>query len=141
MSRRFHFKRDSFVVTTWQIGAAALVNTLIAVASGDLRTAVWTRSSVLAVVYLAIFGTIVGLSAYTYLLQHVPVTKVSTYAFVNPMIAVLLGVVLLGERLAREEVLGMAIIVAAVAMVIYSRVKRAGQDATAPERLHEDALS
>jgi len=66
----------------------------------------------------------VGLSAYTYLLQHVPVTKVSTYAFVNPMIAVLLGMVLLHERLAIEEVMGMGMIVAAVAMVILSRVKR-----------------
>ncbi len=65
-----------------------------------------------------------GLSAYTYLLQHVPVTKVSTYAFVNPMIAVLLGMVLLHERLAIEEVMGMGMIVAAVAMVILSRVKR-----------------
>jgi len=52
------------------------------------------------------------------------VTKVATYAFVNPVIAVLLGVLILHERLAPAEVLGMAVIVCAVAMVIYSRVDR-----------------
>jgi len=62
--------------------------------------------------------------AFTYLLQNVAVTKVATYAFVNPMIAVLLGVVVLHERLAPAEMVGMAVIVCAVAMVIYSRVDR-----------------
>ncbi len=124
LARRFKFKMDMFVATTWQLGASAVLNLVIAVSGGTLRSAVWTRAGVEAVVYLAVFGTIVGLSAYTYLLQHVPVTKVSTYAFVNPMIAVLLGLVLLHERLAPTEVLGMGIIVAAVAMVILSRVKR-----------------
>jgi drug/metabolite transporter (DMT)-like permease len=103
-------------------------------AAGNLKTAVWTRQGAEAIAYLAVFGTIVGLSAYTYLLQHVPVTKVSTYAFVNPMIAVLLGLVLLHERLQPAEMLGMGIIVAAVAMVILSRVNRnAGGDGGAVE--------
>ncbi len=124
LSRRFNFKLDMFVATTWQLGAAGAVNILIALAGGTLKTAVWTRSGLGAIAYLSIFGSIVGLSAYTYLLQHVPVTKVATYAYVNPIIAVLLGVVLLHERLAGAEVLGMATIVAAVAMVILSRVKR-----------------
>jgi drug/metabolite transporter (DMT)-like permease len=124
LSRRFRFKLDPFVATTWQIGAAGLANLSIAAAGGTFRTAVWTRHGVLAIVYLSIFGSLVGLSAYTYLLQHVPVTKVSTYAFVNPMIAVVLGVVLLGERLQSSEILGMAAIVGAVAMVVLSRVKR-----------------
>lgn len=124
LGRRFQFQADSFVATTWQIGAAAAVNTAIALLGGTLKTAVWTRAGVLSLVYLAVFGTIVGLSAYTFLLQHVPVTKVSTYAFVNPMIAVVLGIVLLRERLAASEVLGTVMIVAAVAMVILSRVRR-----------------
>jgi drug/metabolite transporter (DMT)-like permease len=138
LARRSKFKMDSFVATTWEIGAACVLNLVIAVGGGTLRTAVWTRTGVLAVVYLAIFGTIVGLSAYTYLLQHVPVTKVSTYAFVNPMIAVLLGIVLLGERLAATEVLGMGMIVASVAMVILSRVRRGTGAENAPT---EDATA
>ena len=124
MSRRFDFKMDTFVATTWQIGAAGTANLLIATLGGTWKTAVWTRPGLLAIGYLSVFGSIVGLTAYTFLLQHVPATKVSTYAYVNPIIAVLLGAMLLGERLQPAEVLGMAIIVAAVAMVILSRVKR-----------------
>ena len=124
LSRRFHFQRDPFVVTTWQIGAAGLCNTLLAIGTGGLHTAVWTRGGIFAIVYLSIFGSLVGLSCLTYLLQHVAVTKVSTYAFVNPVVAVLLGVLLLHERLSSAEILGMAIIIVAVAMVIFSRVKR-----------------
>lgn len=132
LSRRFAFRRDPFVVTTWEIGAAGACNLILAAAGGTLHTAVWTRAGVSAVVYLSIFGSLVGLSCLTFLLQHVPVTKVSTYAFVNPIVAVLLGVVVLGERLERSEGMGMLIIVAAVAMVIFSRVKR-GSDEPAVE--------
>ena len=125
LSRRFHFSLDPFVATTWQIACASLCNLALALGSGSLRTAVWTRGGLLAIVYLSVFGSLVGLSCLTYLLQHVAVTKVSTYAFVNPIVAVLLGVFLLGERLNASEVLGMVIIVAAVATVIFSHVKRA----------------
>ncbi len=129
LSRRFQFKMDVFVATMWQLGAAGAVNITIAVLGGTLKTAVWTRSGLVAISYLSVFGSIVGLTALTYLLQHVPVTKVATYAYVNPIIAVLLGVVLLHERLAAAEVVGMATILGAVVMVILSRVKRsAGGD-------------
>ena len=123
LSRRFRFTADTFVATAWQIGCAGLVNLTIAAAMGSFHTAQWTRTGGLAIVYLSIFGSIVGLTAFTYLLKHVPVTKVSTYAFVNPIIAVLLGVFTLHERLAPTELLGMAIIVAAVALVILSKTK------------------
>lgn len=124
LSRRFHFQRDPFVATTWQIAAASLCNIILALAGGNLHTAVWTRNGIAAVAYLSIFGSLVGLSSLTYLLQNVAVTKVSTYAFVNPIVAVLLGVFLLGERLSSSEILGMGIIIASVALVIFSRVQR-----------------
>jgi drug/metabolite transporter (DMT)-like permease len=123
LSRRFHFRVDTFAATTWQIGAASAVNLTIAVAGGNFQTAQWTSGGVLSILYLATFGSVVGLTAYVYLLKHVPVTKVSTYAFVNPVIAVLIGVVTLHERLAPPEVLGMIIILIAVATVILSRTK------------------
>ena len=122
LSRRFKFKADTFVATGWQIGAAGLFNTFFALVTGGYHRAVWTVHGVEAIVYLSIFGSLVGLVAFTYLLQNVAVTKVATYAFVNPMIAVLLGVVLLGERLVATEITGMAIVVGAVAMVVLSRV-------------------
>jgi drug/metabolite transporter (DMT)-like permease len=125
LSRRFHFRVDTFAATTWQIGAASAVNLTIAVAGGNFQTAQWTSGGILAVLYLATFGSVVGLTAYVYLLKHVPVTKVSTYAFVNPVIAVLIGVVTLHERLAPAELAGMVIILIAVATVILSRPKSA----------------
>ena len=122
LSRRFRFKADTFIATGWQIGWAGIFNLLFALAAGSFRRAVWTPHGIEAIVYLSVFGSLVGLVAFTYLLQNVPVTKVATYAFVNPMIAVLLGVLLLGERLAPTEITGMGIIVGAVALVVLSRV-------------------
>jgi drug/metabolite transporter (DMT)-like permease len=123
LSRRFQFRVDTFVATAWQLGAASVVNFAIAIPGGNFRTAVWTRAGVLSVVYLAIFGSVVGLTAYVYLLKHVPVTKVSTYAFINPVIAVLIGWVTLHERLSPAEIVGMLLIIASVATVILSRTK------------------
>jgi drug/metabolite transporter (DMT)-like permease len=128
MSRRFQFKADAFVATGWQIGAAAIFNWMVAGATGSLHRAEWTWRGFGAIVYLSVFGSLFGLVAFTYLLKNVRVTKVSTYAFVNPAIAVLLGVVVLHERLAPAELLGMAVIVCAVAMVIYSRAGLAKGD-------------
>ncbi len=124
LSRRFHFTADTFVATGWQIGAAGICNAMVAVGSGALHRAVWTWPGFGAIVYLSIFGSLFGLVAFTYLLQNVAVTKVSTYAFVNPVIAVMLGALLLHERLVKTEIAGMAVIVCAVAMVVYSRVDR-----------------
>jgi drug/metabolite transporter (DMT)-like permease len=123
LSRRFHFRVDAFVATAWEIGAAGVCNLTIATAGGCFRTAVWTRSGLLAVLYLSTFGSVIGLTAYTYLLKHVPVTKVSTYAFVNPVIAVLIGVILFHEHLAHAELAGMVLILISVATVIASRTK------------------
>jgi drug/metabolite transporter (DMT)-like permease len=121
LSRRFHFKADTLVATGWQIGAAAIFNWTLALGSGVIHRAVWTWRGVEAIVYLSIFGSIFGLVAFTYLLKNVAVTKVSTYAFVNPAIAVLLGILVLHERPAPAELAGMAIIVCGVAMVVYSK--------------------
>ncbi len=121
LSRRFRFQADTFVATGWQIGAAAIFNWSVAIGGGSLQHATWTWSGMGAIVYLSIFGSLFGLVAFTYLLQNVPVGKVATYAFVNPIIAVLLGVIFLHERLATTEVGGMAIIVCAVAIVVLSR--------------------
>jgi drug/metabolite transporter (DMT)-like permease len=129
LSRRFHFKVDTFAATAWQIGAAGLCNLTIATATGSLRTAHWTREGLVAIAYLSTVGSVVGLTAYTYLLQHVAVTKVATYAFVNPVIAVLIGVATLHERLAGPEVVGMVLILCAVAMVILSRAAAAADPA------------
>ena len=124
LSRRFHFQADTLVATGWQLGAAGIFNATLAIASDGLHHAVWTWPGFGAIVYLSIFGSLFGLVAFTYLLQNVAVTKVATYAFVNPVIAVLLGVLFLHERLVKAQVAGMAVVVCGVAMVVLSRVNR-----------------
>jgi len=121
MSRRFNFKTDTFVATGWQLAAAGVFNTVFAFFVGGFRSSVWTFSGTAAVVYLAVCGSLFGFVAFTYLLKNVAVTKIAPYAFVNPVIAVLLGALLFHERLVSEEFAGMAIIVCGVAMVVFSR--------------------
>jgi drug/metabolite transporter (DMT)-like permease len=128
MSRRFNFKTDTFVATGWQLAAAGVFNTVFAFFVGGFRTSVWTLSGAAAVAYLAVCGSLFGLVAFTYLLKNVAVTKIAPYAFVNPVIAVLIGAVWLHERLAPEEFVGMAIIVCGVAMVVFSRTVRAKRE-------------
>jgi drug/metabolite transporter (DMT)-like permease len=73
--------------------------------------------SALSVAYLVVFGSLVGFSAYMWLLQRASPTAVGTYAYVNPAIAVLLGVLLAGERLPARAVAAMTIILGSVALV------------------------
>jgi drug/metabolite transporter (DMT)-like permease len=77
-----------------------------------------STASVLAVVYLAAVGSVLAFTAYVWLLQHAPISQVSTYAYVNPVVAVLLAALLLGEGVTATTVIGGAIIVIAVALVV-----------------------
>lgn len=74
-----------------------------------------------AVGWLIVFGSLVGFSAYLYLLEKVRTALASSYAYVNPVIAVLLGVLLAGETIGRTEALSMLVIIAGVGIVISSR--------------------
>jgi drug/metabolite transporter (DMT)-like permease len=74
-----------------------------------------------AVLYLVVFGSIIAYSAYIYLLGHVSPALATSYAYVNPVIAVLLGMTLLGEQVGRQEWLGMAVIVSAVLLLAWRR--------------------
>jgi drug/metabolite transporter (DMT)-like permease len=73
--------------------------------------------------YLISCGSLLGYTGYIYLIEHVPVAKVASYAYVNPVIAVLLGILILRERPAVEEFLGMGTILVAVFLLTTSRVK------------------
>lgn len=74
--------------------------------------------SLAAIAYLAVAGSIVAFTAYVWLLQHAPISRVATYAYVNPVVAVLLGAILLGERITLTTAIGGAVIIASVAVVI-----------------------
>lgn len=123
VSKRIKFGMDPFVVSAWQMLIAGSVNVLAGTVVGEWRLVDWNQSGVLAIVYLAIFGSIVGFGSYTYLLHHAPVARVATYAYVNPIVAILLGAVFLRERLRPMEWLGTAIILTSVAVVNTSKLR------------------
>jgi drug/metabolite transporter (DMT)-like permease len=79
----------------------------------------FTPRSVVAFVYLIFFGSLVGFTAYIWLLKTVGVAKASTYAFVNPLVAVFLGWAMGGEALSLQTVLAMTVIVAAVVLITH----------------------
>ena len=80
-----------------------------------------TGSSLLALAYLVVFGSVVAFTAYSWLLGTAPVSTVATYAYVNPVVAVLLGALVAGEPMTAITVVGGAITVVAVAVVVSER--------------------
>src|SRR4029077_6980259 len=108
---------DPFSATAWQMIAAGLANFLAAFALGDASRAVWSARGIGATLYLVVFGSWVGYTAYIWLLNHVPTSKVSTYAYVNPVVAVFLGWLVLHERVDWYILAGSAVVVASVALV------------------------
>jgi drug/metabolite transporter (DMT)-like permease len=83
----------------------------------DPRPAVWNTKGILAVAYLAVFGGIVGYSAFTYSMHHLPVALVSIYTYINPIVAVALGWWFYREPFGWREGVAMLVIFAGVAMV------------------------
>lgn len=134
ISRRSKTGVGPFVATGWQMTFAGLVNSLIALGLGDQHRVQWTTRGVSAIVYLVIFGSWVGFTAYIWLLEHVPTPKVATYAYVNPVVAVFLGWLILSERIDVYIAIGTIIIVAAVALVNSSKLRGAAEPKTVPQR-------
>lgn len=124
---RLPMPRDAFAATAWEMlaGGVLMLPWGIADAGGVSPSA----GSALAWVYLVFVGSVVGYTAYTWLLTHAPLATASTYAYVNPIVAILLGVLFRNEHLTVQVVIGAAVIVASVAVV----VRLEPPAATAPE--------
>lgn len=131
LSKRWQSGMDIFSATAWQITAAGAANFLFALAFEDIPHAVWTTRSLGAVLYLVVCGSWIGYTAYIWLLKHVPTSKVSTYAYVNPVIAVFLGWLVLHERIDRFIAAGSMIVVLSVILVTSAKV----QAKTIPEKV------
>jgi drug/metabolite transporter (DMT)-like permease len=124
---RLPMPRDVFAATAWEMLAGGFV--LLPwglVSAGGMSPSL---SSSLAWLYLVTIGSVVGYTAYAWLLAHAPLSTVSTYAYVNPIVAILLGVLFRNEHLTVRVLIGAAIVVAAVAGV----VRQQPPAATAPE--------
>ena len=127
-SRKWQMKVDPFTATGWEMLFASVGNAIVAVGSGEVHRVVFTRRALLAVAYLVVFGSLVGYTAYIWLLKHVPTPKVATYAYVNPLVAVFLGWLVLDERLDAFLFAGTVIIVGAVALVTTAKVHEGGSE-------------
>jgi len=121
LSPRLDTPRNALVSTSYQMLAAGIVLLVVALGRGELAhvdPATFSTRSLIAFAYLIVFGSLVAYSAYTWLLQNASVSLVSTYAFVNPVVAVVLGALILAEPITTSIVVGAAVIVVAVAFII-----------------------
>jgi drug/metabolite transporter (DMT)-like permease len=91
LSKRWHMPVDPYTASGWEMLMAGIINFFVSVAIGDLHRTHFDWQATAAIGYLVIAGSLVGFTAYVWLLKNVPTSKVSTYAYVNPIVAVFLG--------------------------------------------------
>ncbi len=139
-SRRWKLEVDVFVSTAWQMVIAGVVDLALGFALGETDRVRWTLRGVGATAYLIVAGSWIGHTAYIWLLTHVPTQKVATYAYVNPVVAVFLGWLVVNEKVDGYIIAGATIILAAVALVNTSRIVKPAVAAPEPLRA-EPALS
>ena len=121
LSPRVETPRNALVSTAYQMLAGGVVLVVAALGNGEvaqLDPATFSARSLIAFAYLVVFGSLVAYTAYTWLLQNASVSLVSTYAFVNPVVAVVLGALILSEPITPTIVVGAAVIVVAVAFIV-----------------------
>jgi drug/metabolite transporter (DMT)-like permease len=122
-SRR-HARQDHVLGTTaLQMLAGGLMMIATGTALGEWASLSFSTRSALALAYLSTIGAVGGFVAYTYALRHLAVSFVSLYAYVNPVIAVALGVLVLGEPFTARMAIAGALVFAGVAIVQWARPK------------------
>ncbi len=121
LSRVVTLPRDPFVTTFYQFIAGCLFGFVLSGLTGemaDVRPSTWSVQSLVALAYLVVFGSLIAFSAFTWLLQHAPVTRITTYAYVNPVVAVALGWFVLGEVITPAMLVGAMMILGSVALIV-----------------------
>ncbi|TDI99138.1 MAG: multidrug DMT transporter permease [Caldithrix sp.] len=116
-SKHRDIKTAPFMSAAFQMLIAGGVLTLIGMVKGELSQFTFDPKGIAALVYLMIFGSLIGYSAYIYALAKLPTATVSTYAYINPVIAVILGWLVLDERLDWIVALATVIILSGVLLV------------------------
>jgi drug/metabolite transporter (DMT)-like permease len=100
----------------------------------DVSASIFALDSVLAWAYLVVMGSLVGFTAYAWLLRVAPISLVVTHQYVNPLVAIALGMAFLGERPSPWTLAGAALVIGAVYIAIKSEFPRAGRPASAAPR-------
>ena len=137
LSKRLALPRDPFVATVWEMALGGTFLMLGALAFGeyaDLSSATFALDSVLAWAYLVIMGSVIGFSAYAWLLKTAPISLVVTHQYVNPLVAIALGMVFLGERPGPWALAGSALVIGAVYVAIRAEFPRTKRPASVAPR-------
>jgi drug/metabolite transporter (DMT)-like permease len=114
-------------------GAALLAVGLLAGELWRLDAAAVSTESLVALAYLIVFGSLLGFTAYVWLLAHAPVTTVATYAYVNPIVAVALGMLIRDEQLSLRTLIAAVLIIGAVGAMVSGRPREAEEPGPSPE--------
>lgn len=123
-SRHHHVEGNVFVNSGVQNFVPGVLLVLLGLALGEGKEFQLTTTGGLALLYLIVFGSIVGYTSYVYLLRHQPPAKASTYAYVNPVVAIFLGWLILDEPVTLRTVVAALVILAGVAIVQTSKMKK-----------------
>ncbi|MBC8054659.1 MAG: EamA family transporter [Sphingobacteriaceae bacterium] len=126
-SKYYNSGSSAVVNSTWQMFSAGIAFSIGSLLMGEQEGFVIqsvTAEAWWAVAYLVIFGSIAGFSAYVWLLKVRPATQVSTYAYVNPVVAVLLGVVFADEKITWMQIAGLTVILISVMMINLSKYRQ-----------------
>jgi drug/metabolite transporter (DMT)-like permease len=121
LSHRLPVPAHAMLAAAIEMLAGGVVLLAVAAATGEFSRVHWSAvpaTAWIALAYLIGPGSIIAFTAYGYALSHLPVATVSTYAYVNPVVAVLAGIVFLGERFSWREGLGAALVVASVVIIL-----------------------
>lgn len=116
-TKRHPMGRSPLASSAMQMLLSGVMLIALATATGEWSRLAFTPRTIGAMVYLVLFGSIVGYSAYVYALKHLPLSTVSLYAYVNPIIAVVLGTVLLSEPFSFRIVAAAALVFGGIGVV------------------------
>src|SRR5439155_10330692 len=127
LSRRVRLPRRPLVATGMEMICGGAILAIVGMASGEfgpLHPSQISGASIAGLAYLIVVGSWVGFSSYVWLLRAAPPSLVSTYAYVNPVVAVFLGWVFLDESVTTLTLLSAALIVGAVALIVLAQSRR-----------------
>jgi drug/metabolite transporter (DMT)-like permease len=136
-SGRLGLPRDPFVASAYEMLAGGVFLTLGATAFGEwgeLSGEAFALDSVAAWSYLVVFGSLLGFTCYAWLLRVAPISLVVTHQYVNPLVAIALGMLILGERPSPLALAGAGLVVAAVYVAVRAESPRAPRPASVAPR-------
>ena len=118
LSSRLSLPADSFAATSYEMLAGGLILLPIGLATSDPHFSQFSGRSIFGFFYLVTIGSVVGYTAYVWLLDNAPLGRVATYAYVNPVVAIALGAIVLHESITWTIGIGAALVLACVALVV-----------------------